>query len=259
MYTIGEFAKKTGVTTRTLRFYDQKGLLKPSHLSESGRRHYTDKDLATLQNILVFKYLGYPLDEIRSMLRTAGGKHAEAKATGTDAGSAAGRDWSAMLKRQREELLKEKARIEKVLATLDYAIALADKREAIDPDIFLSVIHNLAKEDEQKAFLKSVLPEDLVDELFEASREDLLRDGGRFLGAISKIKEAYRRRLPDEEVAGIVQEMLASLPRRLLDRLAEQSERLDAVQFDEALFPIPLTKDEERWLQEVMERMRDKS
>ena len=64
MYTIGPFARKTGVTTRTLRFCDKKGLLKPSNLSESGRRFYTDKDLLTLQNILVFKYLGYSLDEM---------------------------------------------------------------------------------------------------------------------------------------------------------------------------------------------------
>lgn len=60
MYTIGQFARKTGVTTRTLRFYDQKGLLKPSYLSESGRRFYTDRDLLTLQNILVFKYFLNP-------------------------------------------------------------------------------------------------------------------------------------------------------------------------------------------------------
>jgi len=65
---------QTGVTTRTLRFYDRKGLPKPSHLSESGRRFYTDKDLLTLQNILVLKYLGYSLDEIRTMLRSDAGQ-----------------------------------------------------------------------------------------------------------------------------------------------------------------------------------------
>jgi DNA-binding transcriptional MerR regulator len=236
-YTIGQFARKTGVTTRTLRFYDQKGLLKPSHVSESGRRHYTDQDLVTLQNIMVFKYLGYSLAEIRTMLRTD-----------------AGRDLRAALKRQYQEMMEEKQRIEKVLETLECALALAEKRDAIDPDLFLSVIHNLAKEDEQKAYQKSVLPEDLVDELFEVSREDLLRDGGRFLEAIGKSKEAYRKQLPDEDVMRIVAEMLDALPRRLVERLAEQSDKLERLTLEEALFPIPLTKDEERWLEDVMRR-----
>ena len=239
MYTIGQFARKTGVTTRTLRFYDQKGLLKPSHLSESGRRYYTDKDLLTLQNILVFKYLGYSLDEIRAMLRK-------------DAG--AGQDWRASLKRQHQEMLQEKRRIEKVLETLETALALAEQRDTIDPDIFLSVIHNLVKEDEQKAFLKAVLPEELVDELFETSREDLLRDGGRFLEVLGKLKEACRNRAPDEQILPILREMVDLMPQGLVERLTEQSERLEGLEFDEELFPLPLTKDEERWLEEVIER-----
>ena len=52
MYTIGVFAKKTGVTIRTLRFYDEKNLLRPSYISESGRRYYKDEDISTLQKIL---------------------------------------------------------------------------------------------------------------------------------------------------------------------------------------------------------------
>jgi len=241
MYTIGQFARKTGVTTRTLRFYDQKGLLKPSYLSESGRRFYTDRDLLTLQNILVFKYLGFSLDEIRTMLRKE-----------------AGRDWRASLKRQHQEMLQEKTRIEKVLETLETALSLAEQRDAIDPEIFLSVIHNLVKEDEQKAYLKSLLPEDLVDELFEASREDLLRGGGRFLEALGKLKEACRNRSPDEEMIPILREMLDLLPYGLVERLTEQSERLEGLKLDDALFPLPLTKDEERWLEEVIERNKGK-
>jgi len=238
MYTIGQFARKTGVTARTLRFYDQKGLLKPSHLSESGRRYYTDRDLLTLQNILVFKHLGYSLEDIRRML-----------------GADSGRDWGEALRRQHREMLEEKRRIEKVLETLECAIALADRRESIDPDIFLSVIHNLVKEEEQKAFLKSVLPEDLVDEMYHVSREDLLRQGGRLLETLGKLREAYRSRLPDEEVARIIEELAEALPKHLMDRLAEQADTLERIRFDEALFPVPLTKDEERWLEEVMQRI----
>lgn len=63
-YTAGEFAKKAGVTIRTIRFYDNKGLLKPSSVSEAGYRLYTDEDFAKLQRILTLKYLGFSLEDV---------------------------------------------------------------------------------------------------------------------------------------------------------------------------------------------------
>lgn len=71
-YTTGEFAKKAHVTLRTIRWYDSKNLLKPSGYTEGGARLYTDGDLAKLQQILLFKYLGFSLDDIREMIMTSG-------------------------------------------------------------------------------------------------------------------------------------------------------------------------------------------
>jgi ubiquinone/menaquinone biosynthesis C-methylase UbiE/DNA-binding transcriptional MerR regulator len=70
-YTSGEFAKKAHVTLRTIRWYDKKNLLRPSYRTESGNRLYTDGDLAKLQQILLFKYLGFSLDDIREMTLTS--------------------------------------------------------------------------------------------------------------------------------------------------------------------------------------------
>ena len=56
IYPIGAFAKMTAITERTLRYYDRKGLLKPSSRNEQGHRYYTDKDLIQLQKILTLKY-----------------------------------------------------------------------------------------------------------------------------------------------------------------------------------------------------------
>ncbi|MCA5010729.1 MerR family transcriptional regulator, partial [Clostridioides difficile] len=63
----GQFAKKANVSIRTVRYYDKQGLLKPSGMSEGGYRLYTDSDFAKLQKILSLKYLGFSLDEIRSI------------------------------------------------------------------------------------------------------------------------------------------------------------------------------------------------
>ena len=55
------------VSVRTIRFYDKKNILKPSRISESGIRYYTDSDFARLQQILLLKYLGFSLDDIHEM------------------------------------------------------------------------------------------------------------------------------------------------------------------------------------------------
>ena len=66
-YTSGEFARKANVTIRTIRFYDKQGILKPSRVSDSGYRLYTDEDFGRLQKILSLKYLGFSLEEIMAM------------------------------------------------------------------------------------------------------------------------------------------------------------------------------------------------
>lgn len=68
--TVGEVAKKMGVTVRTLQYYDKEGLLSPSAESEGGRRLYKDKDLITLHQILALKSLGFSLEDIRQRLTT---------------------------------------------------------------------------------------------------------------------------------------------------------------------------------------------
>lgn len=66
--TVGEVAKKMGVTVRTLQYYDREGLLSPSAESKGGRRLYTDKDLITLHQIISLKSLGFSLDDIKERL-----------------------------------------------------------------------------------------------------------------------------------------------------------------------------------------------
>ena len=63
--TVGELAKKMGITIRTLQYYDKEGLLSPSAESEGGRRLYTDKDIVLLHQILSLKSLGFSLKDIK--------------------------------------------------------------------------------------------------------------------------------------------------------------------------------------------------
>ena len=67
-YSSGVFARMADVTLRTIRYYDKQDILKPSYVSEAGARFYTDRDFARLQQILLLKYLGFSLEDIREML-----------------------------------------------------------------------------------------------------------------------------------------------------------------------------------------------
>ena len=66
-YSSGEFASKAHITKKTIRYYDEHHILKPSFVNENGARFYTDEDFARLQQILFLKYLGFSLDDIREM------------------------------------------------------------------------------------------------------------------------------------------------------------------------------------------------
>ena len=67
-YTTGELAKLCGVTVRTVQYYDSRGILIPTELSEGGRRLYTDDDLRRLRIICFLRDMGLPIDAIARLL-----------------------------------------------------------------------------------------------------------------------------------------------------------------------------------------------
>ncbi|HYL62789.1 MAG TPA: MerR family transcriptional regulator [Candidatus Methylomirabilis sp.] len=68
LYHTQEFARLAGVTVRALHHYDRLGLLRPKQRSQAGYRLYSNRDFARLEQIVVLKFLGMPLRQIRSLL-----------------------------------------------------------------------------------------------------------------------------------------------------------------------------------------------
>ena len=83
--TVHEVAKLTGITARTLHYYDEIGLLKPSIITEAKYRQYTDDDLTRLQEILFFREVGFALKEIKELLDSP--HYVRSEASCTDFGS----------------------------------------------------------------------------------------------------------------------------------------------------------------------------
>lgn len=103
-YTVRQVAGLSGVSVRTLRFYDELGLLKPAYLGSSGYRYYEEPQLLTLQQILFYRELGFELKEIKGILGRADFEKAAA------------------LESHRSVLEKNLARTQALIATIDKTI-----------------------------------------------------------------------------------------------------------------------------------------
>lgn len=112
---IREFAKLTGVSVRTLHYYDEIGLLKPSFVDEqNGYRYYDENTLCRMQEILFYRELQFSLKEIRMIL------------------SSPDYDKQNALAEQKHLLTLKKERLERLISALDGAM----KGEKISMDIF---------------------------------------------------------------------------------------------------------------------------
>jgi len=113
-YTVGDVATLAGVSVRTLHHYDAIGLLAPSARSEAGYRLYGDGDLERLQEILFFRELGLPLDDIAALLASGA------------------LDREAALELQREMLSEKAVRLKTMLASIDRALDAQRKGRQMD-------------------------------------------------------------------------------------------------------------------------------
>lgn len=101
MRTRSQAEELTGISIRTLQYYDEIGLLKPSELTQSGYRLYDDKSLQKLQQILFFRELGFKLKDIREILEKPDF------------------DRIAAFKKQKELLLLKRNRTDRLIQLLD--------------------------------------------------------------------------------------------------------------------------------------------
>lgn len=117
-YTVQKLSRLAGISTRTLRYYDEIGILKPARMSSSGYRIYGKKEVDTLQQILFYRELGFQLDHIKSMI--------------TDPefdGMKALREHHEQLIDRRKQLDCLIANVEKTIANKEGKIAMTDKEK----------------------------------------------------------------------------------------------------------------------------------
>lgn len=131
MRTVKEISELTGISVRTLHYYDEIGLFTPTEKSEAGYRLYDDKALETLQQILFFREFDIPLKEIKAVMDNPA------------------LDKNQILQMQRKMLLAKQQRIEQLIANIDSILkgenhmdfAIFDKTEV--EEMFQTMLDNM--------------------------------------------------------------------------------------------------------------------
>ena len=150
LFTTGAFAKRAGVTVRTLRYYDRTGLLQPHGRTPSGQRLYGSPELVRLQQILTLKFIGFQLKEIRRILDSPNF------------------DLRAALLAQRSTITDKAKQIQAVIRAIDAAFnTLAGGK--IEWDKFAGIIREVQMEKNQE-FLKKYYTEEQLKSLAERGK-----------------------------------------------------------------------------------------
>jgi DNA-binding transcriptional MerR regulator len=130
--TVGELSRLTGITVRALHHYDEIGLVRPSQRTAAGYRLYSERDVLPLQQVLVFRELGIPLDEIGAAIDAAA-------------------DRSALLRKHRRALADKRTRIDAMLAAVDAALEVLEKGNVtMQPEDFKALFDGFSPEDHEE-------------------------------------------------------------------------------------------------------------
>jgi len=132
-YTVQKLSNLAGISTRTLRYYDEIGILKPARINSSGYRIYGQEEINKLQQILFYRELGLNLDEIKNIVTSSTFDGANA------------------LKNHRENLLEKRKQLDLLISNVEKSIALTEGRiEMSDKEKFEGFKQKMIHDNEKK-------------------------------------------------------------------------------------------------------------
>lgn len=180
--TVGEVAKKMGVTIRTLQYYDREGLLSPSAESKGGRRLYTDKDLITLHQIISLKSLGFSLDDIKERLISL--------ETPTDVANA--------LTEQADDIRKKIEQLQASLSAIEQLKAEVLQMQTVNFKKYADIIVNLQMKNDSYYLIKR-FDDDTLDHIrSQFDKESGLDFMDRFNRLSDEIVQLQKENVPPE-------------------------------------------------------------
>lgn len=183
-YSIQELSRLSGVTTRTLRWYDKIGLLKPCRVAESGYRYYGAAEVDRLQDILFYRALGVELARIRQCLDDPSF------------------DRLAALRSHLTALEGEKARLEQLIRSVRDTIGAQERNEIMHDEQKFEAFKRRAVEHNEETYGKEAREKYGDRQVDDANRAVLGLTGEQYQ-MWNELEEEIRRRLEDAVHAGL--------------------------------------------------------
>jgi len=200
-YTIRKLSQLAGISTRTLRYYDEIDLLKPARINSSGYRIYGKKEVDKLQQILFYRELGVNLDKIKEIV------------------TAPSFNEMAALREHREKLLEKRAQLDTLIANVDKTILEKERGIAMnDKEKFEGFKKKLIEENEKK--YGKEIREKYGTDAVEKSNKKLMGMTQEEYDDLSKLSEEIFKKLREAfktgDPAGELAQETADLHRRWL-------------------------------------------
>lgn len=236
-YSIGKFAKLSGIPIRTLHYYEEAGLLSPRR-QDNGHRTYGSADLIALQKIIGLKSLGFSLERIRQLLQ-----HRQPEMSLADT-----------LHMQQQALLAERAALDKSLDTLGRLLAILARDGQLEHEMMFLLIRNMLREDKQRDWVAEHLSEKTAAALFDISPDaaaELDREMLAFVEAVKRLSVGAPDAAEAEETLDhYIQRVFGLLDGQAIGNLAEMPEEQHARL--EQLVDLPFDEREIAWLDQAL-------
>ena len=199
MKTISQVAKLAGISTRTLQYYDEIELLKPSKITASGYRMYDDDALQELQQILFFKELGFKLTEIKEILQRPDFDRIDA------------------FKKQKELLLLKRNRTDRLIQLLERLERGEQCMSFKEFDLsdYISALGDFKSNKTEEVFRHwgSVENFDMFIQKIKDDEEHVAKLAIQEFGSIEKYTEAMKHNL--EHFSEIMEDKLSKIPEEM--------------------------------------------
>ncbi|NPC91308.1 MerR family transcriptional regulator [Bacillus sp. WMMC1349] len=213
LYTVKTFARLTGVTERTLHYYDQKGVLVPTNFNDKGHRLYSCEDIFKMQKILTLKYLGFSLKEIIEY---------NSKITTNSVHDT--------LDKQKELLKKQRDEIDHVICTISRVEQMI-KNEEVESDLLLAIIHSIQNEKNQEDWLSNQVCKSIVEQAFmqHIPKEERIAIERDLLTNINKLQSLYKNGYSSyaAEVQNIIKQLVECINKIIEPKYQEEIEKLE--------------------------------
>lgn len=249
-FSISEFAKSTGVSVRTLHYYDEKNILNPKRDEHTGHRIYEKEDMIQLHKIMTMKFLGMSLDDIKNYMQP----------------DTFDLSFIDTLRLQESKLIKDKEQIDIALEAIQRTVHLLENEKEVDQAVLISLLASMQNEKKQEELSKGIIKDEIIKKMFPQAPEEKMLFEQEILAFYKQVKEHCGKPADDPDVQQMLDDFFSLILEVVgMDSLKEltdifsldiedkaNEQRLEAyVEEIERLVPTPITEEEEAWLEQI--------